>query len=364
MDGEMKIDIYLMNALEHLSTKPEEARRRTTNEDNEDWFLENLNPFVADLIQVFCSKAWRRLESKTQVLTDLLNAHIRHRGAHSLEVLAIAVSISEFLGLNTELCRAIAVGHDLGHTPFGHAGEKFIADTLQQKWQPSSKGNKPDFRHEVFGVIVYQAIERLGKGLNLTHQTLEGILYHSRGKNQATTNASISQEANAVMFADKISYILSDFNDLFQRGLLLKNQHQALVKLMMSCGKNQRLRTWYFVSELCKESAQEGKISFSKCVAAQQFEEIKRMMYGVYDKVNMFESQDILKYVYDFLDYVSNKEFNPLLALALMTDDDVLYLHRQQCLILVNLKETSIWELVPLLKKRKALSLTNPDLNW
>jgi len=358
----MQINPQYKGALKHLATKQEEAHRKGL--DSEDWFLTKLDPFETDFYKIICSKAWRRLRFKTQVLTGRVNAHIRRRDSHSLEVLAVAGPIAEFLGLNVNLCRAIAVGHDLGHTPFGHAGEKFITEMKGKIIEFPINKEAPIFRHEVFSVIVCQFIERHGKGLNLTHQTLEGILRHSRGKGEVTVDGTISQEANTVMYADKISYLLSDFNDLFRRRLFSIDDYPELAKIMTSCGENQRLRTWYFVNELCTESAEQGRVSFSLCEAAKRFDEIKKLMYEVYNKADLFGAKDILNHVYQFLDYIASSEFNPLLALTLMTDEDVLYLHSQPCLSLATLKETSVWELIPFLKQNKDMSLTDPKLDW
>ena len=129
------------------------------------------DPFLNDWSKIKHSKAYRQLSEKAQVIPLSGNSYVRHRGSHTGEVEAISVAISELLGLNTNLCRAISVGHDTGHIPYGHLGEEKLWEIIGDK----------SFRHSTFGVVRSQHIERKGKGLNLTYETLRGILGSSRG---------------------------------------------------------------------------------------------------------------------------------------------------------------------------------------
>src|SRR3989344_6285395 len=124
------------------------------------------NSFTNDEAALLESKAWRTLAHKTEVFTRPENALIRTRQAHVLEVVAVSVRASEKLGLNTELVRAAAIGHDIGHVPFGHQGESWMAKAM----------GRPEFCHEVMGPIIAQKIERRGQGLNLCHETLEAMM--------------------------------------------------------------------------------------------------------------------------------------------------------------------------------------------
>ena len=353
----MKKDIFgCKNALAHLAAKPDEARRKDSKRDD-DSLVDLMDPYLADIDKILKSKSYRRLGSKTQVYTGVLNAHVRLRNSHSMEVCANAVAVANILGLNVPLCQAIAIGHDLGHTPFGHAGESFITS----KFHYDRLENRPTFRHEIFGVIVCQFIERNGMGLNLTYQTLKGILNHSRGKEKAFASDGVSEEANVVMLVDKITYMLGDYSDIFWR---MSPGIAGRIPLIEEFGKNQRAQTWHLIAEICKESSKEGKVSFCHSEAAQKFEAAKKKMYSIYEKVNLHNANEILGRVHSCLEKVAHDEFNPLMALALMTDGDVLYLNSLPCLSYSSLKETSVWELLPMLRKNNELSLLDPQLNW
>jgi len=136
--------------LSHLRTPDESGRRRFCEEDEDSWAAAFSSPFAIDTQQkLLPSKCLRRLVDKTQVVTDNPNRYIRTREMQSHEVVSIATMIANILGLNAFLCCAGALGHDIGHTPFGQVGERFL----------SQKTGK-EFRHDVFGVVVAQHIER------------------------------------------------------------------------------------------------------------------------------------------------------------------------------------------------------------
>lgn len=198
----------IKNCLFRKRTPDKEAVRRHLHADDEDAFIMNFgHPYLVDAHQkIFLSKAMRRLSCKTQVLTDHVNAHTRTRASHTYEVMSIAATVARVLGLNENLCLAIAAGHDIGHAPLGHEGEKFISKVTGKK-----------FRHEIFGVVLAQHLERRNRGLNLTHQVLEGMRWHSRGSGDFDPSSNISEESNVVMFADKLAYIWADVNDIFYR---------------------------------------------------------------------------------------------------------------------------------------------------
>ena len=123
-----------------------------------------IDPFKGDCAKIINSKAFRRLSDKPQVFYHPLNPHIRNRLSHSMEVCALAEVISDYLGLNTNLCRAIALGHDIGHVPFGHDGER----TIGEIYASERGGIVKKFDHAVWGVVVAQRIERKNKGLNIS----------------------------------------------------------------------------------------------------------------------------------------------------------------------------------------------------
>jgi len=336
-------------------THDKEARRRKPAESDEDVLILSLgHNFAVDAHQkIGPSKALRRLGDKTQVLTRAtINAHVRDRLTHTNEVANISTMISRILGLNENLCLAIAKAHDIGHAPFGHLGEKVISEITGR-----------NFRHEVFGAVISQHIERGGQGLNLTHQVLQGILNHSRGAQNPVRAVNVSEEANAVTFADKIAYIWNDIKDIFERTKILDiRDFPKIKKLTELCGKNQRERISFCVENLCYESAERGYIFFGDSEAAQIFFELKKEMFEVYRQTNVLNGAEILKKVYDFLtktDLIGNAD--PAVVLALMTDTDVISLSEGKCINIGDFKRCSVSEIVPYLKD---IDFTNPDLSW
>ena len=348
----MRLHLGESGNLKSLRTKDSEARWREP--DDEDLIFINRSPYRQDAdTKISASKASRQLMFKTQVVSSPINALVRNRASHTSEVVGLATMIADVLELNVDLARAIALGHDIGHVPFGHVGEAFLSQRLEKT-----------FRHEVFGVVRAQKIERLGKGLNLTHQTLSGILYHSRGKGEMTITSQMSPEAVVVMYADKISYILSDYNDLVKRGLLPEDETRVVTELINQLGNNQRKRTACLVLALCRESIFAGRVLFAKCPEAQIFQQVKIQMYLLYQRVNSQGVDEVLARVYDF----AKKKIvgvNPALLIALMKDEDVLFLSGKTIFDRSDFNQTSVAEQLPHIRKLGPdLDLTDPDLEW
>lgn len=159
--------------------------------------------FQRDRDRIIYSKAFRRLKHKTQVFISPEGDHYRTRLTHTLEVSQIARTIARSLRLNEDLTEAIALGHDLGHTPFGHAGERVLDRVC-------SKG----FKHNEQSVRVVSRLEKDGLGLNLTAEVLDGILCHTGERTPAT------REGQVVRFADKIAYMNHDIEDAVRGGIL------------------------------------------------------------------------------------------------------------------------------------------------
>lgn len=352
----------IAGCLKHRQTPSSVARRRYGNERDYDPLPATLDPFLIDVYKIEQSKAWRRLMEKTQVITGQHNAHIRMRAGHSDEVVAFSTFIAACLGLNVTMVRAIAKGHDVGHTPLGHEGESFINSILQKRGEPIK-----EFKHERMSAIVLQEIERQGIGLNLTHQVLEAIPQHSRGKKPLETLPDMSQEAAVVMCADKIAYISGDFSDMQRIGIPIPKE---LHNEMNSLGSCQRERTRSLITELCLESASSGKVSFCKSETARKFQHIKELMYRIYPALNIQGANGILNRVLCFLDKFMDCEsdkrmfcIDPLLVICLMTDKDVLLLAGSNVTNIQHLQQTSIWELLPHLHNKK-IDFTTLDLNW
>jgi len=164
-------------------------------------------PYARDRGRIVHCKAFRRLEHKTQVFIAPEGDHYRTRLTHTLEVAGIARSAARALRLNEDLTEAIALGHDLGHTPFGHAGEKVMRDVLEEL------GAGP-FNHNEQSVRVVEVVENDGQGLNLTWEVRDGIRHHTGDTLPATLEGQI------VRFADRIAYINHDIDDALRAGLL------------------------------------------------------------------------------------------------------------------------------------------------
>ncbi|MBQ4362767.1 MAG: deoxyguanosinetriphosphate triphosphohydrolase [Oscillospiraceae bacterium] len=158
--------------------------------------------FQRDRDRILHCNSFRRLKHKTQVFLDPVGDHYRTRLTHSLEVAQIARTISRALRLNEDLTEAIALGHDLGHTPFGHAGEAALNEIADC-----------GFKHYLQSVRVVDYIERNGKGLNLTYEVKNGIATH-------TDKMACTKEGYIVRVADKIAYINHDIDDAIRAGVL------------------------------------------------------------------------------------------------------------------------------------------------
>jgi putative nucleotidyltransferase with HDIG domain len=347
-----------LGCLAHKRTPDEAAWRRIPPELDEDqWMMLPGQSFSVDALgKITMSKAFRRLGAKTQVLTRMINAHARKRLTHTFEVANVATLIAKVLGLNEDLCRAIAYGHDIGHAPFGHPGEVFISEITGK-----------EFRHATFGLVIAQHIERRGEGLNLTHQVLEGILVHSRGEDTLpeTKKGEISEEAKVVKYSDKISFTLADIDDVFRRTRVLSfRTFPEIDRLLYICGEHQRERLAFCVDGLCRESAEKGYVSFEMSEPAKVFAELKSNMDKVYNLVNLQNSAEILGRVHSFLAKTELIErVNPAIVLALMTDDDVLYLYGKGCINPEDFYDCSVAEIVKHLKD-KDIDFSNPDLDW
>ena len=162
--------------------------------------------YQRDRDRILHCKSFRRLKHKTQVFLDPEGDHYRTRLTHTLEVSQIARSIARALRLNEDLTEAIALGHDLGHTPFGHAGERALDEVCSQ-----------GFAHYKQSIRVVEFLEKDGKGLNLTKEVRDGILNHRTAGNPSTL------EGKVVRISDKIAYINHDIDDAIRAGIFTED---------------------------------------------------------------------------------------------------------------------------------------------
>ena len=179
--------------------------------------------FQRDRDRIIHSSSFRRLKHKTQVFIAPGGDHYRTRLTHTLEVNQIARTIARALCLNEDLTEAISLGHDLGHTPFGHAGERALNEVLDG-----------GFRHYEQSVRVCDSLEKSGEGLNLTYEVLDGIVCHTN-KDAATL------EGRIVKFADKIAYMNHDFDDAQKAGILTEEDIPEIVRNAFGNSKSKRI---------------------------------------------------------------------------------------------------------------------------
>ena len=199
--------------------------------------------FQRDADRITHAKAFRRLKHKTQVFLQPEGDHYRTRLTHTLEVTRLSRTVGRALRLNEDLCEAIALGHDLGHTPFGHAGERALNAIY-----------KEGFRHYEQSLRVVDSIERDGQGLNLCYETRIGILAHTTGHPEE------SQEAKVVRLCDHVAYLNHDLDDAMRAGIVSEEQVPDLIRQKLG-GRNS-VRIDAFVRDII-ENGREGQLDIS-----------------------------------------------------------------------------------------------------
>lgn len=199
--------------------------------------------FQRDVDRITHAKSFRRLKHKTQVFLQPEGDHYRTRLTHTLEVTRLARTVARALRLNEDLAEAAALGHDLGHTPFGHAGERALA-----RIYPGG------FKHYEQSLRVVDILERDGQGLNLCYETRMGILHHTVGAPDDT------REATVVRLCDRIAYINHDLDDSIRAGLLTAGEVPERIR--RGCGERNSERINSFLTDLIANST-DGEIRMS-----------------------------------------------------------------------------------------------------
>ncbi len=197
--------------------------------------------FQRDRDRILHSNSFRRLKHKTQVFLDPVGDHYRTRLTHTLEVSQIARTIARALRLNEDLTEAVALGHDIGHTPFGHAGEAVLNDICPY-----------GFKHYLQSVRVVDYIENNGKGLNLTYEVKNGIACH-------TNKIASTREGYIVRLADTIAYINHDIDDSIRAGVIKENDLPKSATSILGNSKSQRITA--FITSIIQNGAKEIKMS-------------------------------------------------------------------------------------------------------
>ena len=250
--------------------------------------------YQRDRDRIIHCKAFRRMKHKTQVFLAPMGDHYRTRLTHTLEVAQIARTIAKALRLNEDLTEAIALGHDLGHTPFGHAGESALNDVCSQ-----------GFEHFKQSIRVVEILENNGKGLNLTKEVRDGIVNHRTSGNPSTL------EGKVVRLSDKIAYINHDIDDAIRGGILREKDIPKKYTDVLGTSVKGRLNT--LVHNVIINSVDRPVIQMS--------EEVHEAMQGL--RVFMFENVyrnpvakkeegkaiHMITNLYEF--YIKNPEFLP-----------------------------------------------------
>lgn len=215
--------------------------------------------YQRDRDRILHCKAFRRLKSKTQVFLDPQGDHYRTRMTHTLEVSQNARTIGKALRLNEELIEAIALGHDLGHTPFGHAGERTLNELCAT-----------GFKHNEQSVRIVEKLEKNGEGLNLTWEVRDGILNHQ------TSLMPHTLEGKIVRFSDKIAYINHDIDDAIRARVLNEEDIPVDIRNILGNTTNKRLDT--LIHDIIIQSMDRNEISMSKDVE-EAMRDLRKFMF-------------------------------------------------------------------------------------
>ena len=254
--------------------------------------------FQHDRDRIIHSKSFRRLKHKTQVFLIPMGDHYRTRLTHTLEVSQIARTISKALRLNEDLTEAISLGHDLGHTPFGHAGE----DTLNEI-VPGG------FNHADQSLRVVDLLEKDGKGLNLTFEVRDGILKHTKGKGEILCEdpeaMAFTREGQVVRIADIIAYINHDIDDAIRGEVISSDDIPGHCLKCLGDTHSKRINT--MVNDIIQETLEsgDGKLSISKKVLSAVWDLREFLWEHVYESkavhTDFYKATKILKELYQYL---------------------------------------------------------------
>ena len=247
--------------------------------------------FQRDRDRIVHCKAFRRLKQKTQVFLLPKGDHYRTRLTHTLEVSQNARTIAKALRLNEELVEAIALGHDLGHTPFGHAGERALDEI-----------HPGGFTHYQQSIRVVQILEKNGEGLNLTWEVRDGILNHRISGNPST------MEGQVVRLADKLAYIHHDMDDAQRAGIITEDDIPVTLRMLLGYTTRERLNT--FVHDIIENSLEKDHIEMSSEIYEAMMDLRKIMFQNVYDhpeaKKEEKKAIKMLKKLYTY--YIENPD--------------------------------------------------------
>lgn len=290
--------------LSPLAAKAAETKGRQYNEQKCEYRTE----FQRDRDRIVHSKAFRRLMHKTQVFLAPEDDHYRTRLTHTLEVSQVSRTCARILMLNEDLTEAIALGHDLGHTPFGHAGESVL-----------NKIHADGFAHNVQSLRTVDCIEDTSRrrGLNLTYEVRDGILNH-RGSNKPCT-----LEGQIVSICDRIAYINHDIDDAIRSGIIRKKDLPENAIRILGNEHSDRINN--LIVDLCRNSEGKDSISLSPEIYDALMELRRFMFANVYNSkqvqavASMSKVEVIISSLYDY--YVNHPDEIPGIYKKIMEID-------------------------------------------
>jgi len=272
--------------LSPLAVRSYETRGRARHEDP----CRLRTPFQRDRDRIVHSKAFRRLRNKTQVWIDPAHDHFRTRLTHTLETSGISRGVARALGLNEDLVEAIGLGHDLGHTPFGHTGEDCLDEQLRRHF---GRG----FRHNEHSLRVVDYLERDGRGLNLTHEVRDGILNHTGPTEPATL------EGKVVKIVDRVAYINHDIDDAVRAGVL--DQGELPSEEIELLGATGARRIDRLVHDLVETSEAAGDIRQSEEIGAAMLAlrtfMFERVYLGPHTREQHAQAREVVTKIFEHL---------------------------------------------------------------
>jgi len=245
------------------------------------------NEFQRDRDRIIHAKAFRRLMHKTQVFISPDGDHFRTRLTHTLEMMQISRTIARSLDLNEDLAEAISLGHDLGHTPFGHTGEDALSSAL------ASHGRT--FRHNEHSLRVVDHLERDGDGLNLTLEVRDGIRNHTGEVHPST------REGEIVRVADRIAYVNHDVDDAIRAGIIRRGDLPA--GPISTLGEQMSARIDTLVRDMISNSRGKGEISLSVPIYEALMELRSWLFRSVYNAPGSRENEKAVGVVRNLFDH-------------------------------------------------------------
>ncbi|WP_125152549.1 deoxyguanosinetriphosphate triphosphohydrolase [Clostridium rectalis] len=256
---------------------------------NKEEFDEVRTCFMVDRDRIIHSKSFRRLKHKTQVYIKTSGDHYRTRLTHTLEVAQIAKTIGKAIGLNEDLIEAISLGHDIGHVAFAHSGEEVLNSLLPN-----------GFAHNKNSIRVLTKIEKQGKGLNLTNEVLNGILYHSGFSYSKKSIKACTLEGQIVKYSDKIAYVNHDIDDSIRAGMI--NQENIPNQLLNILGKTHSTRVDTLVRDCIYTTLNNIENNVKEVALSEGIEnalrELRSFMFrNVYKGTILKEERDKAKFV-------------------------------------------------------------------